>query len=252
MQGFSAPIPPGTPDHETGSHTVPGTGPYKIVAVASTQVRFARNAFFHEWSHAAQPAGNPDVIVWRSLPSSQDAVTAIEHGRADWLYGLIPAAQYAQLSLQAAAQLHSSPEFVVDFIHLNTHLAPFSNVLVRQALNYAINRGAIVQMYGGPSFATPTCQPLTPGVPGYSRYCPYTLDPSPDGAWSAPDLAKARHLVERIGNPRRANHRIGCERRTLHPPRGTGVHRRGPALARLPRRASPTPQRQDHAANAQA
>jgi YVTN family beta-propeller protein len=199
VQGFSAPIPPGTPDFETGSRTVPGTGPYKIVAVSSTQVRFARNPFFHEWSHAAQPAGNPDVILWRSVPSSQDAVTAIEQGRADWFYGLIPAAQYAQLSLQAAAQLYSSPEFVVDFIHLNSHLAPFNNVLVRQALNYAINRGTIVQMYGGPSFATPTCQPLAPGLPGYSRYCPYTLDPSSDGAWSAPDLAEARHLVRESG-----------------------------------------------------
>ena len=31
---FSAPIPPGTPDHETGQRTVPGTGPYQIVSVS--------------------------------------------------------------------------------------------------------------------------------------------------------------------------------------------------------------------------
>jgi YVTN family beta-propeller protein len=195
VQGFSAPIPPGTPNHETGSRTVPGTGPYKIVAVNGTQVRFARNPFFHEWSHAAQPAGNPNAIVWRSVPSSQDAITAIEHGRADWFFGLIPEAQYRRLSLQDPAQLHSSPEYDVDFAHLNTHLAPFNNMRVRQALNYAINRRTIVQMYGGPSFATPTCQPLAPGLPGYRRYCPYTLHPRPDGAWSAPNLRRARRLV---------------------------------------------------------
>ena len=137
--------------------------------------------------------------MWRSVPSGQDAVAAIEHGRADWIFGLIPQAQYRQLSLQAPAQLHSSPEFVVDFAHLNTHLAPFSNVLVRQALNYAINRRTIVQMYGGPSFATPTCQPLTPGLPGYRRYCPYTLRPRPDGTWSAPDFTRARRLVQESG-----------------------------------------------------
>jgi peptide/nickel transport system substrate-binding protein len=56
---FSAPVPPGTPDHETGSRTVPGTGPYKIVSVTNSQVRFLRNPYFREWSHAAQPAGNP-------------------------------------------------------------------------------------------------------------------------------------------------------------------------------------------------
>jgi YVTN family beta-propeller protein len=199
VQGFSAPIPPGTPDHETGSRTVPGTGPYKIVAVGSTQIRFVRNAFFREWSHAAQPDGNPDAIVWRSVPSAPTAVAEIDHGQGDWMFGLIPAAQYRQLQLQDPAQLHSSPEFGVDFAHLNTHLPPFNDVRVRQALSYAIDRRKITQMYGGPSFATPTCQPLTPGIPGYRRYCPYTLHPRPDGAWSAPDLARARRLISESG-----------------------------------------------------
>ena len=129
----------------------------------------------------------------------QDAVTAAEQGRADWIYGLIPRTQYRQLSLQAPAQVHSSPEFVVDFAPLNTHRAPFNDVRVRQALNYAINRRTIVQLYGGPAFATPTCQPLTPGLPGYRRYCPYTRRPSADGAYTGPDLARARHLISESG-----------------------------------------------------
>jgi YVTN family beta-propeller protein len=196
---FSAPIPPGTPDHETGSRTVPGTGPYKIVSVTDSQVRFIRNPYFREWSHAAQPAGNPDAIVWRSVPSPQDAVAAIEHGRADWLAGLIPQAQYRQLQLHDPAQLHSSPEFAVEFAHINTHRAPFNDVRVRQALSYAINRNTIAQLYGGPSFATPTCQPVIPGLPGYRRYCPYTLHPRPNGTWSAPNLARARRLIRESG-----------------------------------------------------
>jgi peptide/nickel transport system substrate-binding protein len=198
-EAFSAPIPPGTPDHETSSRTVSGTGPYKIVSVSNAEIRFIRNPFFREWSHAAQPAGNPGAIVWRSVPTPQDAVAAIEHGRADWMFGLIPQAQYRQLQLQDPAQLHSSPEFAVDFAHINTHRAPFNDVLVRQALDYAINRGKIVQLYGGPSFATPTCQPVIPGLPGYRRYCPYTLHPRRDGAWSAPNLARARRLVSESG-----------------------------------------------------
>jgi peptide/nickel transport system substrate-binding protein len=82
-------------------------------------------------------------------------VTAVEQGRADWFYGQVPAAQYQQLELQDPAQLHSNPQFAVEFLALNTHLAPFNDVRVRQALNYAINRSEIVQLYGGPSFATP-------------------------------------------------------------------------------------------------
>ena len=196
---FSAPVPPGTPDRETGSHFVPGTGPYQIVAVSGTEVRFVRNRFFREWSHAAQPAGNPDSIVWRTVPTAQAAVTAVEQGRADWLFGPIPAAQYQQLELQDPAQLHSNPQFAVEFVPLNTRLAPFNDIRVRQALNYAINRGEIAQLYGGPSFATPTCQPIAPGLPGYVPYCPYTLHPSSDGAWSAPDMARARQLVAQSG-----------------------------------------------------
>ena len=111
-----------------------------------------------------------------------------------------PAApQYRQLRLHSPALLHSSPEFTVEFAPLNTHRAPFSDVRVRQALNYAINRATIVRLYGGPGFATPTCQVIAPGLPGYRRYCPYTLHPRADGAWAGPDLARARRLVSAIG-----------------------------------------------------
>jgi YVTN family beta-propeller protein len=196
---FGAPIPPGTPDHETDSGAVPGTGPYKIASVSDTEIRFVRNPYFREWSHAAQPAGNPDAIVWRTVPTAQAAVTAVEHGQADWIYGQIPAAQYRQLELGDPAQLHSNPQFAVEFVPLNPHLAPFNDIRVRRALNYAINRLTIAQLYGGPDFATPTCQVIAPGLPGYRLYCPYTLHPRPGGAWSAPDMTRARQLVAQSG-----------------------------------------------------
>jgi peptide/nickel transport system substrate-binding protein len=53
-------------------------------------------------------------------------------------------------------------------------------------------------MYGGPTFATATCQPLTPGLAGYRRYCPYGR-PSPGGGPPRPDLARARELVRQSG-----------------------------------------------------
>jgi YVTN family beta-propeller protein len=196
-QAYAAPIPPGTPDH--GSRAVPGTGPYMITTVNDRQIRFARNPFFREWSHAAQPAGNPDSIVWQTAPSAKAAVRAIEQGRADWLDGEIPASQYRQLELQHPALLHANSLFGVEFIAMNTNLAPFNDLEVRQALNYAIDRAKIAQLYGGPSFATPTCQVIAPGLPGYRRYCPYTLHPRPDGSWTAPDLARARRLVAESG-----------------------------------------------------
>jgi peptide/nickel transport system substrate-binding protein len=197
---FSAPVPPGTPDHETGSRTVPGTGPYQIASVTPSEIRFLRNPYFREWSHAAQPAGNPDSIVWRSVPSIQAGTAAVQRGAADWLFGQPPFAQFHQLQVQDPGRLHDNPQFSVNYIPLNTHTAPFNDLRVRQALNYAINRSRIVQLYGEPSFAIPTCQAIVPGIPGYRRYCPYTLHPRTNGAWTAPDLAHARRLVAQSGN----------------------------------------------------
>ena len=34
---------------------------------------------------------------------------------------------------------------------------------------------------------------------GYQPYCPYTLQPSPSGAWLAPDIARAERLVRASG-----------------------------------------------------
>ena len=197
--GFSAPIPPGPPERVHGAAVPPGTGPYRIVSVTRDEIRFARNPFFHEWSHAAQPTGNPNAIAWRFADSTRAAVAAVKHGAADWFYGLLPRRQYRQLQLSDPSQLHSTPQFGVEFIPLNTHRAPFNDVRVRQALNYAIDRAKVTRMYGGSSFASPTCQPLIPGLPGYRRYCPYTLNPRPDGAWIAPDVVHARRLVDESG-----------------------------------------------------
>ena len=104
-----------------------------------------------------------------------------------------------EVQTQHAAQLHSDPVPETDFFILNTRRSPFNDVRVRRALNYALDRRVIAGTYGGPAAATPTCQLLPPGLPGYSRYCPYTSDPSPSGAWSGPDFARARRLIAASG-----------------------------------------------------
>ena len=47
--------------------------------------------------------------------------------------------------------------------------------------------------------AQPTCQILPPAMPGYRPYCPYTINPSRSGGWTAPDLARAEQLVRASG-----------------------------------------------------
>ena len=180
------------------------------------------------------------------MPTAQAAVTAVSQGRADWFYGQLPPGQYRQLQFRQPAQLHSSPQFGIEFAPLNTHLAPFNDVRVRQALNYAIDRAHIVQLYGGPDFATPACQPVVPGLRGYSAYCPYTLHPRPDGAWSAPDMARARQLVRESGTSGERVDVWGSPDEGFVPPGVAAYFAERAACPRLRRPPARRPVRHDH------
>ncbi len=73
---------------------------YRVASFAPRRgARLVRNPRFREWSHAAQPAGNPDVIEWRVVRGFDAAARAVERGEADWLYGAIPPARVAGLRL---------------------------------------------------------------------------------------------------------------------------------------------------------
>ena len=158
----------------------------------------------------------------------QDAVAAIEHGRGRLDVRPDPAGTVPPAPAPSPALLHSSPEFGVDFAHLNTHRAPFNDVRVRQALNYAIDRSTIAQLYGGPGFATATCQPITPGLPGYRRYCPYTLHPRADGAYPAPTWLGRGDWSANRAPPANAS-TSGAGATTPTSPPGACLRRRGPA-----------------------
>jgi len=180
-------VPPGTPWHPD-STPIPGTGPYKIVTVNSHEVGWERNPFFHEWSHAAQPDGNPDRIVMRWGLSRVQEVRAVETNRADALTDNIPASLLPEVTARYADRLHSWVIPTTDFFQLNTAAAPFNVLGVRRALNLAVDRRTLVRLHGGPLLASPTCQVLPPGQFGYRRYCPYHRD-----------FPRARRLVAASG-----------------------------------------------------
>jgi peptide/nickel transport system substrate-binding protein len=82
---------------------------------------------------------------------------------------------------------------------LNTRLPPFNRLAARRALNFALDRSAVVRLAGGPAFAQPTCQVLPPGFPGYAPFCPYSADSNAAGFWQRPDLARASRLIAASG-----------------------------------------------------
>ena len=186
-------VPAGTPFHDTGSRPLPATGPYEVAADSQHQVVLVRNPYFHEWSHAAQPGGYPDRIVWRTGTSVEAAITTVERGQADYTLDPPPPDRLGEAQTRFASQLHVTLDDVTIALGLNTTVAPFNDVRVRQALSYAVDRAKLAQLLGQDS--RPTCQVLPPDVRGYQPYCPYTLNPNPAGTWTAPDLATARHLI---------------------------------------------------------
>ncbi|MBP0580659.1 ABC transporter substrate-binding protein [Labrys sp. LIt4] len=191
-------LPADTPAEDMGSRPIPSTGPYMISAFDPNKgMTLSRNPNFKQWSEEAQPDGYPDVVQYDFGLSEEAAVTAIQNGEADWMFDPLPSDRLAELGTKFKDQLHISPLSAWWYAPLNTRLAPFDNEKARQAVAFAIDRNTLVKLFGGKVLASPVCQVLPPDFPGHEDYCPFTKNPG--AKWSAPDLDKAKQLVEESG-----------------------------------------------------
>jgi YVTN family beta-propeller protein len=199
---FAYVLPSGTPRRPAGTHPLPATGPYMIETYKPRRLlRFIRNPFFHEWSQAAQPDGYPDRIDIRIAGTADDAIREVVDGKADvvWLAEPFTPSQVSRLEVRYASQFHSDPSWNFQALFLNTRVPPFNRLDARRAINFAVDRAAATNAWGGPSVAEPTCQILPPNFPSHRPYCPYTAGSTKSGTWTAPDLTKAKALVARSG-----------------------------------------------------
>jgi len=183
-------VPASTPSKDTGDRPLPATGPYMVASsVPGRQIRFVRNPRFRVWSRSARPDGYPDEIVIKLNVPPKAQLVAVARGDADVAeLTLSGASEIARLRARYGGRLHSNPGPAVVYTFLNARIPPFDDVRVRQALNYAVDRDAIVQAFGGSDRASASCQILPANYPGYKQYCPYERD-----------LAKARRLVDASG-----------------------------------------------------
>ena len=196
-------VPAGTPAKDVGSSPVPATGPYMVQAfVPNRRLTLVRNPGFREWSRDAQPDGYPNTIDWslsggRSRAGEDAAVDAVLRGQADVYDDRLPSDRIEELTTRYTSQTHRWPYTGTFAMYLNTRVPPFDDPRVRRAVAYAVDRRAVQNLYPGP--ADISCQFLPPNFPGYQPYCPYTLDPSSAGAWTAPDRATAARLIKESG-----------------------------------------------------
>jgi YVTN family beta-propeller protein len=200
------PVPTNTPIDPAGERTVPSAGPYYVASYTPGQgVVLLRNPNYH----GKRPHHFARIEFTVGVPAPR-AISDIEAGTADYTtfggfeYNITPeiAALTSGLALRfgrgSAAAAHARQQYFVnptlqlDYFDLNTHRSLFSDVRVRQAVNYAIDRSALAAVGSGFQALpdTPADHYLPPGMPGYRAAHVYPL---------APDLAKARQLIAAAG-----------------------------------------------------
>jgi YVTN family beta-propeller protein len=194
----AAAVPAGTSLQEAKRRPLPATGPYRIASFTRHSVRLVRNQRFREWSKDAQPEGFPEEIVLKAVPTTSSGIALVEDDRADltsW-----PTLRPFSVAPRFRPQIHRHPLAGMPYLVLDPSRPPFNDLRARQAFNYALDRKKVLQLTTKEGLlGRPTCQVLPPNFPGYRRYCPYTLDRSTSGAWTAPDRAEAARLVAASG-----------------------------------------------------
>ncbi|MEV0634542.1 ABC transporter substrate-binding protein [Streptomyces sp. NPDC050619] len=191
-------VPKDSPAKDAGTKPLPTTGPYMAASYDPNRaLKLVRNPHFKEWSRPAQPEGYPDAIDYTFGQTVESEVTAVQNGQADWMYDPPPADRLNEIGTKYASQAHVNPLTAFWYATLNVNTAPFNNKLARQAINWAVDRSAVVRLYGGKNLASPACTILPPGFPGHVDSCDYTKGGGK--TWTAADLAKAKALVKQSG-----------------------------------------------------
>jgi peptide/nickel transport system substrate-binding protein len=183
---FAAPVPTGTATEDRqAKKPIPASGPYQIENYQPNQTLvLVRNDSYK--LIPGIPTGNADRIELPILANDGIALQKTINGETDVDYRNAPADRLGELQTKYASQLKVEPQAYTSYFFMNTQVSPFDKLAVRQAVNYAIDRQAIVRLYGG--LATPTQQVLPPGYPSYKKLNLYPHDET-----------KAKRLISSAG-----------------------------------------------------
>lgn len=155
-----------------------GTGPFKVGSISSDRgtVTLVRNQY-------ARPAPYLDSFVFRSYPTAADALAAVAEGQADSVGGVQPP-QLATLQRRPDLNIRQVHSYMFTAVLMNPDPAagPFGDPAVRQALELAVNRPAIVKAVLG-GRALPDFGPIPPSDWAYLKPPgPLVYDPRAAGA----------------------------------------------------------------------
>ncbi len=171
MQWYGA-IKANTPFTDKGLDTYPGSGAYFIKARdIGKSLLLERNP-----NYKGTIPSNPDRILFNTNLTEEATLLETQKGNQDIARG-VPTTAHAQLGEQFGVnkgRYFVAPENCVLYWVMNTTRAPFNNVAARKAVNWAIDRPALVRIAG--KFAGKrTTQILVPTIPGYKKYGLYSI-----------------------------------------------------------------------------
>jgi len=158
-----------------------GTGPYKVDRWdVGTELALVRNPAY--WG----PKPGFDRMVLSNVPDATTRVAMLQSGQAQ-VAEAIPPENVAELSRVPSVQMIVKPALRTFGMGMNLNHPPLDDPKVRLALNYAVNKDAIVRaIFHGQ--ATALTSPIAPQTVGATAVGAYPFDP-----------AKARSLLAEAG-----------------------------------------------------
>jgi peptide/nickel transport system substrate-binding protein len=180
---FASPVPAGTPN-AIQNGTIPTLGPYRITNYTpNAGFKMVRNKFFKPTKYI--PRGNPNVVDVKLIGDANAATQRVISGQADYSNGAIPPDRIANAKNRGILQLRPSANTY--YFWMNIREAPFNKLKVRQAVNYAIDRGALQRIVWG-GLGRPTQNVLPPTYPSYRKLKLY-----------GHNVSKAKQLITQAG-----------------------------------------------------
>lgn len=149
-----------------------GTGPFKFTEwKRNDSITIEKNADY--WQ---QGLPKLDKVIFRSIPDNSARLNALTAGDIDLADGINPS-DGKTVEGNADLQLIERPSMNIGYLGLTNTRPPFDNKLVRQAVNYAINKQAIVDAFFE-GRAQVAANPMPVSISGYNEAIePYPYDP---------------------------------------------------------------------------
>ena len=160
-----------------------GTGPFKFVEWRPTE-SITIEKFKDYWQDGLPKL---DKVIFKVYADNTARLNALTNGEIDLADGINPS-DGKTVEGNSALQLIERPSMNVGYLGLTNTRPPFDNKLVRQAVNYAIDKQSIVDAFFE-GRADVAANPMPPSISGYND----SIDPYPY------DPEKAKALLKEAG-----------------------------------------------------